>query len=98
MNIDQLNAAIKEKEQQQMDLANQLGDLRQQKAEMLCPFKVGDVGILNGYTFKGYKAKIIKIRAKYNDWCCDVVVLKANGDISKKLTDFRYEDHFQLID
>ena len=93
MNIDQLNAAIKEKEQQQMDVANQLGALRQQKAEMLCPFKVGDVGILNGY-----KAKIIKIRAKYNDWCCDVVVLKANGDISKKLTDFHYEDHFQLID
>ena len=98
MNIDQLNAAIKEKEQQQMDLANQLGDLRQHKAEMLCPFKVGDVGILNGYIFKGYKAKIIKIRAKYNDWRCDVVVLKANGDISKKLTDFHYEDHFQLID
>ena len=98
MNIDQLNAAIKEKEQQQADVANQLTELRQQRAEMLCPFKVGDVGILNGYTFQGYKAKIIKIRAKYNDWCCDVAIFKANGDLSKKLADFHHEDHFQLID
>lgn len=97
MNIDQINESIKEQERKQIDIANQLAELRQQKAEMLCPFKVGDVGIFNGYTFNGYKAKIIKIRAKYNGWCCDVAIIKANGDISKKLTYFCYEDNFKLI-
>lgn len=98
MNIDQLNAAIKEKEQQKMDISNQIGALRQQKAEMLCPFKVGNVGILNGSAFKGRKAQIIKVGYRYNSWYCAVSVFKANGDPSNNITDFYWENHFQLID
>lgn len=92
--IEQLKAEIKEIEKQQHELANRKAELATQLAGLECPFKVGDVGILNGWSHKGKKAQIRTIYSKYGKWVAKAQLFKSNGELGNQYYDFSYDSHF----
>jgi len=91
---EDLKNKIKAIEIQQNELAAQKGELLDQLAKMECPFKLGDIGVLNGYSYRGKKAKIVKIYLKYDNWRVCLQVFKANGELGSIFCEVGCEDHF----
>lgn len=92
--IDELKKQVKEIEVKQRELADKKADLLLEIAGIECPFSVGDVGVLNGYSQKGKKGVIKTIYSKYGSWYAIVQLYKLNGDLGKITTEICNEKHF----
>jgi len=67
---------------------NNIDELEQTLANILCPFKVGDDITICGYSHAGKKGKVEKIKGRYLEWdefrwFISGYVYKKNGGLSK---------------
>ena len=77
---------------------SKLKELREQRALEQCPFEIGQIVDICGYSFKGKKMKITSIGApKYEfngDWEVQGDVLKKDGTVGAQYTSFG-ERHYK---
>lgn len=94
--IEELKKQVKEIEKQQTELAGKKEELLNEMAKISCPFEIGDIGIINGYTHKGKKGKIIQIHWKYGSWRALATVFKKDGSLGSVTVEIYNEDSFVL--
>ena len=80
----------------------ELEELKQKLANKLCPFKIGDIGVLDGYSHSGKKAVITKIVYKRgyipkHAYEAFVDVFKKDGSKSQFTSSFWIDEDFKLI-
>ena len=94
MNELELKQAIKDIEIQQHELAAKKGQLKSDLAELLCKFKVGDVGHITGWAHTGKRCKITSIKLSYRRAKLSVQLFKKDGTLGVMGTEI-YQEHFK---
>ena len=94
MNELELKQAIKNIEIQQQELATRKGQLQDDLAQLLCCFKVGDVGVITGYNHKGKRCQITSIKLGYGYVKLSVQLFKKDGTLGVFEAKI-YQDYFE---
>lgn len=94
--INELKDQIKEIEKEQTKLANRKADLLLEVAGLECPFKVGDVGIINYCSYRNKKGTVLDIFSKYGRWYATVGVHKSNGELGKQTVEIYSGDQLKV--
>lgn len=94
--IKHLKEEIKAIDAQQRTLGDAKAKKHLELAALLCPFKVGQTGQLNGHSYRGKRGIVQSIYLQYGNWHCDIVVLKADGTQSANTTWIYREEDFIL--
>ena len=94
--MKEIEKRIQEISEQQRKLAIEKDKLQNELANILCPFNVGDVGEVMGYSYKGSKAQVIEIKKSWSSWVVVLGVFNKNGKLGNRTTEIHNENDFTV--